>query len=161
MEEKCLTAIKLLKDLPKKIEKLKSIPLKRVLFYDDDQIRNANELNVERGLQKGNVPSFGIYIFINKKGEIVYVGQGKRSGENGLRERIRQELRVVKGSNGATLSKNINTKDKKQHKTQEDFAKYIQDWGIKIIGVEEDLVSLAEYFLIYVFSTKEHYNIDY
>ena len=83
----------------------------------------------------------GIYLFYNDRNQIVYVGQGGMGASTPLKDRIMQELRnyqkTDKGSNGATLSKNMQSRDNIKFTFHDDFREHIINWKIKILDCNE------------------------
>jgi excinuclease UvrABC nuclease subunit len=79
----------------------------------------------------------GIYLFSDDDNNIVYIGQGGVQPSTPLKKRILQELKNYQktdnGNNGATLSKNIQSKDKINFDSTDNFIKHINNWKIKIL----------------------------
>ena len=111
----------------------------------DNEIQsfNINSLIKDKKVNSKDIKHIqkGIYLFSDDEDNIVYIGQGGVSTSTPLKNRILQELRnyqkTVKGSNGATLSKNIQTNDNIEFDSTDKFREYINNWKIKILDSSE------------------------
>lgn len=100
----------------------------------------------------------GIYFFVNKQGQIVYVGQAK----NDLKRRISQELCVYKktdrGNNGATLNFNMQNVEKALNVTTiKGFSDFLEGWKVKVLRFDDKPLiplNLIEVFFITIFDPK-------
>lgn len=96
----------------------------------------------------------GVYVFVNEAGVSRYVGQGGAGASTPLASRVKQEFKLFKktkgGSNGGTLSKNIQDIDKVKFENEAAFISHIAGWRLRILHADSFAVSteLLEAFSI-------------
>jgi hypothetical protein len=111
----------------------------------------------------------GIYILECDAGDFVYVGQGGNSRNppaqpTKINDRILQELRLYKetpqGSNGGTISKNIQDIDGISFDDAKKWREHISTFKIRILHNDEWSVSLnlVEAYIIQIFDPKYNKN---
>lgn len=128
------------------------IPVRSLVVDDQGNPRTRNSLSPLDMLAQT-----GIYAFVNEELEYCYIGQGGARASTPLKARIGQELRLYRptgrGSNGATLSKNIQEIAGVRFNDEAEFKVYIAGWSIRIIHASRFQVSteLVEAFAIDLF----------
>ena len=126
---------------------------------------NINDMIINNKVSSKNIKHIekGIYLFSNDENQIVYIGQGGVQTSTPLKKRILQELKNYKktnyGNNGATLAKNIQSVDKINFDSDDEFRKHINKWKIEILdSTELDIhIDILESICIELYNPK--YNI--
>ncbi|MCD9554729.1 hypothetical protein [Photobacterium carnosum] len=139
-------------------ERVEILDLSKVLFKENGKL-------ITGGLSLGiKLNTTGIYILESPTGELVYVGQGGKQKSTPLNDRILQELRLYtkspKGSNGGTISKNIQQIDNIKFESKEQWRLFISSYKLKILHSEswEVSINLIEAFIMEAIKPK--YNIN-
>ncbi|HIF9513195.1 hypothetical protein [Photobacterium kishitanii] len=138
--------------------RINSIELSQVMLKEDGSPKSGD---LSLGL---SLCSTGVYVLESPSGELVYVGQGGRKKSTTLNDRILQELRLFKktanGSNGGTISKNIQSIDGICFKTKGEWRMYLSNYRLRVLHSNNwDIsINLIEAFIIEAINPK--YNID-
>ncbi len=135
----------------------KTYALQPILFDKDNNVRKSNEL----GALGKYLPRKGVYFFLDENDNVIYVGQGGGGKTTTFKARILQELRISKKTTTArstgALCENIHKKHKekgfKTFSSQEDFAKHIRNWKVRVLPVEgtSSFLDLVEEFFISIY----------